>query len=41
MYNLKFQMQAMTKIMERMNFIMGKVCDRLENVGKHGNVAET
>jgi hypothetical protein len=38
---LKFQMQAMTKMMERMNFMMGNVCDRLENVGKHGNMAGT
>jgi hypothetical protein len=29
---LKFQMQAMTKMMERMNFVMGNVCDRLEKV---------
>jgi hypothetical protein len=36
---LKFQMQAMTKMMERMNFMMGNVCDRLEKVGKHGNMA--
>jgi hypothetical protein len=34
---LKFQMHAMTKMMERMNFMMG--CDRLEKVGKHGNMA--
>jgi hypothetical protein len=34
-------MQAMTKMMERMNFVMGNVCDRLEKVGKHGNVAGT
>jgi hypothetical protein len=27
---LKFQMQAMTKMMERMNSVMGNVCDRLE-----------
>jgi hypothetical protein len=33
---LKFQMQAMTKMMERMNFVMGNMCDRLEKVGKHG-----
>ena len=32
-------MQAMTKMMERMNFMMGNVCDRLEKVAKHGNVA--
>ena len=38
---LKFQMQAMMKMMERMNFVMGNVCDRLEKVGKHGNVAGT
>jgi hypothetical protein len=31
----------MTKMMERMNFVMGNVCDRLEKVGKHGNVAGT
>jgi hypothetical protein len=35
---LKFQMQAMTKMME---FMMGNVCDRLEKVGKQGNVAGT
>jgi hypothetical protein len=34
-------MQAMTKMMERMNFMMRNVCDRLEKVGKHGNVAGT
>jgi hypothetical protein len=34
-------MQAMTKMMERMNFVMGNVCDRLEKVGKQGIVAET
>jgi hypothetical protein len=38
---LQFQMQAMMKMMERMNFVMGKVCDRLKKVGKHGNVAGT
>ncbi|KAL9337653.1 hypothetical protein Peur_069422 [Populus x canadensis] len=38
---LKFQMQAMTKMMERMNFVMWNVCNRLEKVGKHGNVAGT
>jgi hypothetical protein len=31
---LQFQMQAMMKMMERMNFMMGNVCDRLEKVGK-------
>jgi hypothetical protein len=34
-------MHAITKMMERMNLMMGKVCDRLEKVGKHGNVAGT
>jgi len=38
---LKFQMHAMTKMIERMNLMMGNVCDRLEKVGKHGNVAGT
>jgi hypothetical protein len=38
---LKFQIQAMTKMMERMNFVMGNVCDRLERVEKHGNEAGT
>ena len=38
---LKFQMQAMTQMMERMNFVMGNVCDRLDRVEKHGNVAGT
>ena len=35
-------MQAMTKMMERMNFTMGNVCDRLEKVATiHGNMAGT
>jgi hypothetical protein len=38
---LKFQMHAMMKMMERMNLMMGNVCDRLEKVGKHGNMAGT
>ena len=38
---LKFQMQAMIKMMERMNFTMGNMYERLENVAKHGNVAGT
>ena len=38
---LKFQMQAMMKMIERMNFMMGNVCDSLEKVGKYGNVAGT
>ncbi|KAL9360297.1 hypothetical protein Peur_048420 [Populus x canadensis] len=38
---LKFQMQAMTKMTESMNFVMGNVCDRLEIVGKHGIMAGT
>jgi len=36
---LTFQMQAMTQMMERMNFVMGNVCDRLDKVEKHGNEA--
>jgi hypothetical protein len=38
---LKFQIQVMTKMMERMNFMMGNVSDRLKKVGKHGNMAGT
>ena len=38
---LKFQMQAMTQMMKRMNFVMGNVCGRLDRVEKHGNVAST
>jgi len=38
---LKFQMQAMKKMMERMNSMMGNVCDRLEKVGKQGIVVGT
>jgi hypothetical protein len=38
---LQFQMKPMTKMMESMNFMMGNVCDRLEKVGKHGNMAGT
>ena len=38
---LQFQMQAMTKMMENMNLMMGNVCDKLEKVGKHGHVAGT
>jgi hypothetical protein len=34
-------MQAMTQMMEMMNFVMGNVCDRLDRVEKHGNVAGT
>jgi hypothetical protein len=33
---LKSQMQVMTKMMERMNFVIGNMCDRFEKVGKHG-----
>jgi hypothetical protein len=36
---LTFQMQAMTQMMERMNFVMGNVCDRLDRVEKRGNEA--
>jgi len=38
---LKFQMHAMTTMMETMNFMMGNVCDRFEKVGKHGHMART
>jgi hypothetical protein len=31
----------MTKMMEIMNFVIGNVCDILEKVGKHGNMAGT
>jgi hypothetical protein len=38
---LKSQMQAMTKMMERMNLVIGNMCDRFEKVGKHGNMVGT
>jgi len=38
---LTFQMQAMTQMMERMNFMMGNMYDRLDRVEKHGNEAGT
>jgi len=38
---LTFQMQAMMQMMERMNFVMGNVCDRLDRVEKRGNEAGT
>jgi len=38
---LTFQMQAMMQMMERMNFVMGNVCDKLDRVEKHGNEAGT
>jgi hypothetical protein len=38
---LKFQMQAMTQIMERMNFVMGNVCEKLDRVERCGNKAGT
>jgi hypothetical protein len=38
---LKFQMQAMTQMMERMNFVMGNMCDRLDRVKKRSNEAGT
>jgi hypothetical protein len=31
----------MIQMMERMNFVMGNVCDRLDRVEKHGNEAGT
>jgi len=34
-------MQAMTRMMERMNFVMGNVCDRLDRVERCGNEAGT
>ena len=36
---LKFQMQAMTQMIERMNFVMGNMCDRLDRVERRGNEA--
>ncbi|KAG5248672.1 hypothetical protein IMY05_003G0025400 [Salix suchowensis] len=39
--DLTFQMQAMTQMIERMNFVMGNVCDRLDRVEKRGNEAGT
>jgi hypothetical protein len=38
---LMFQMQAITHMMERINFLMGNVRDRLDRVEKHGNKAGT
>jgi len=38
---LTFRMQAMTQMMEKMNFVIGNVCDRLDKVEKHGNEAAT
>jgi hypothetical protein len=37
---LTFQMQAMTQMMERVNFVMGNLCDR-DRVEKRGNEAGT
>ena len=37
---LMFQMQAMMQMMERMNFVMGNVCDR-QGMEKCGNEAGT
>jgi hypothetical protein len=34
-------MQAMTQMMEMMNFVMGNVCDRLDRVEKRANEAGT
>jgi hypothetical protein len=31
----------MTQMMERMNFVMGNVCDRLDRVERHGSEAGT
>jgi hypothetical protein len=38
---LTFQMQAMTQMMERMNFVIGNMCDRLDRVGKRANEVGT
>jgi hypothetical protein len=38
---LKFQMQAMMQMMERMTFVMGNMCDRLDRVERRGNEAGT
>jgi hypothetical protein len=38
---LSFYMQAMTQMMERMNFVMGNVCDKLDRMEKRGNEAGT
>jgi len=38
---LTLQMQAMTQMMESMNFVMGNVCDRLDRVEKRCNEAGT
>ena len=38
---LTFQMQAMTQMIERMNFMMGNVCDRPDRVQQRGNEAST
>jgi hypothetical protein len=38
---LMFQLKVMTQMIERMNFVMGKVCDRLDKVEKRGNEAGT
>ena len=38
---LKFQMQTMTQMMERINFVTGNMCDRLDRVEKHGNEVGT
>ena len=38
---LTFQMQAMTQMMERVNFVMGNVCDKLDRVEKRGNEVGT
>jgi hypothetical protein len=38
---IKFQMQVMTQMIERMNFVMGNVCDRLDRVETHGNEVGT
>jgi len=32
---------SMTQMMERLNFVTGNVCDRVDRVEKHGNEAGT
>jgi hypothetical protein len=38
---LKFQMQAMTQMIERMNFVMGNVCEKLGRVERCGKKVGT
>ena len=38
---IKLQMQVVMKMMKRMNFVMGNVCDKLVKVDKYGNEVVT